>query len=184
LVSLLDSDSYRNTLSDAAIGAMRTQDDPFFIKPLQEALQRHETQWTTRGFTAGLDALAYLARNEQDKNFVREFLARNMNHKKKGIQLAALTALGTLEDPKGSPILATFASAARESDERKAAEKALMVIHLADNPSNNLKGLRDEILELKQESRDTKKELDALRKKLESKTQKPPGKTIRSPRDR
>ena len=183
LVSLLDSGSYRNTLADAAISAMRTQDDPFFIKPLQGNLQRRETQFTTRGFASGLDALAYLARNEKEKDSVREFLAGYVNHKKKGVQLAAITALGTLEDRKASSVLATFASASKESDERKAAEKALGAIRSADNPSNNLKSLRDEILDLKKESRDTKKDLDVLRKEFESKPQKGSTKSTRAPKD-
>ena len=114
---------------------------------------------------------------------VREFLTRYVNHKKKGIQLAAITALGTLQDPKGSSVLATFASASKESDERKAAEKALGAIRSADHPSNNLKNLRDEILDLKKESRETKKELDVLRKELESKPQKGSTKSTRAPKD-
>ncbi|MEO6034582.1 MAG: HEAT repeat domain-containing protein, partial [Verrucomicrobiota bacterium] len=184
LVALLGSESYRNTLADAAISAMRTQDDPFFIQPLQQTLQQGESRFTTRGFASGLDALAYIARNEKEKDSVREFLTRKVNHKKKGIQLAAIAALGTLEDPKGRAVLATFASASRESDERKVAEKALVAIRTADNPSNNLKALRDEILDLKKDSRETKKDLEALRKKIETKPEKTPVKTVRSPRAR
>jgi len=187
LTDLIETDSYRNTLGDAAVSAMRTQDDPYFIKPLQKNLSERESQFGTRGFASGLDALAYLARNEKERDSVREFLAGHVNHKKKGIQLAALTALGTLEDSKAASILATFAGASRESAERKAAETALRAIRSADTPSNSLKTLRDEILDLKKEGRETKKDLEALRKKLEGMPQatapKSPVKSIRSPKD-
>ena len=184
LVPLLNSTSYRNALADAAIAAMRTQDDPIYIEPIREALQRREPDFTTRGFSAGLDALAYLARNEKNKDSVREFILSQVNDKKKGVQLGAISALGTLSDPKAAAVLETFAGTARESDERKAAEKALAAVRSAGKPTDNLKKLRDEILDLKKESRAMKKELEALTKKLDGKTQKPSVKSIRSPRDK
>ena len=184
LVGLLEAESYRNTLADAAISAMRTQDDPYYIRPLQAALQKREAEFTTRGFAAGLDALASLSRNEKERDAVRDYLTGYVNHQRKGIQLGAIAALGTLEDPKANAILATFTSGTKESDERKAAEKALRAIRAADNPSDNLKGLREEILDLKKESRETKRELEALRKKFETVPEKPPvKKSIRSPKD-
>jgi aminopeptidase N len=182
LIRLLGTDSYRNALADAAIAAIRTQEVPIYIKPLREVLQQHETNFTTRGFAAGLDALAYISRNEKDKSSTREFLLNYVNHKKKGIQLGAITALGTLEDPKAVAVLTTFASSVKESDERKAAEKALAIIRSADKPSDNLKNLRDEILDLKKEGREQRKELDALAKKLEGKTQNPATKATRFPK--
>ncbi len=184
LIRLLNSESYRNVLADAAISAMRTQDDPAYIKPISETLRQRETNFTSRGFAADLDALAYLSRNEDEKNSVREFLLGYVNHKKKTIQVGAIAALGTLEDPKATAVLETFAAMSKDTPERKAAEKALATIRAANKPTDNLKFLRDEILDLKKESRETKKEIEALNKKLENKDQKSPGKAIRSPRDK
>ncbi len=185
LISLLNSESYRNVLADAAISAMRTQDDPVYINPIRETLQQRETKFTSRGFAADLDALAYLARNEKQKDLVREFLLGYVTHPKKTIQLGAITALGTLEDPKAAAVLETFANTAKETAERKAAEKALNIIRSADKPADNLKALRDEVLDLKKESRETKKEIEALIKKLESKNGKVSDKfprSLRSPK--
>jgi hypothetical protein len=89
-----------------------------------------------------------------------------------------------LEDPKAIAVLETFAGMAKDTPERKTAEKSLAAIHMANKPTDNLKVLRDEILDLKKDSRDTKKELDSLAKKQESKTPKHSAKPIRSPRDR
>lgn len=170
-------------LADAAISAMRTQDDPTYIEPVLETLRQHETNFTSRGFAADLDALAYLSRNEKEKDSVRNFLLSHVHHKKKTIQVGAIAALGTLEDSRAAAVVATFAAMAKETPERKAAEKSLAAIRAANRQTDNLKNLRDEILDLKKESRETKKELEALGKKLESKTPKPASKSVRSPRD-
>ena len=100
LLKYLNAVSYRNELADAAIAAMRLQDEPSFIAPLIETLAQREAGFTSRGFGQGLATLAYLARNEEKKDSVREFLLHRLNHPKKTIQLAAIDALGTLGDPK------------------------------------------------------------------------------------
>src|SRR5262249_44839246 len=74
LLEFLDSASYRSYLADAAIGGLRAQDDPGYIAPLLAALQRKETVFTTGVFARGLEALASLARHEEKKDDVREFL--------------------------------------------------------------------------------------------------------------
>ncbi|MEO7297966.1 MAG: M1 family aminopeptidase [Verrucomicrobiota bacterium] len=183
LLPLLDSTSYRNALADAAIAAMRTQDDPNQAGPIRQTLRKGEKEFTTRGFSAGLDAMAYLSRNEKQKDAAREFLLSYVNHKKKGVQLGAIAALGTLEDAKAIAALESFAATAKESPERKAAEKSLESIRIAARPSDNLQNLRAEILELQKEGREHKKELDALTKKLESKASPPKAKPSRSPKE-
>lgn len=182
LIPLLDSKSYRNSLADAAIHTMRTQDDPLFADPIRTALQRRENEFTTRGFSAGLDAVAHLSRNEKSRDQVRDFLLKYVHHKKEGIQVAAIAALGTLEDPRALPVLQTFANAAKDRPERAAADRAIAAIRAAAKPSDNLKALREEILELKKGTRETRKEMDALTKKVETREAKPAAKTIRSPK--
>lgn len=170
LLRQLHSTSYRQGLADAAIRAMRAQDNPVFIQPLLETLTQREEDLPTRTFASGLDALAWLARGQTSKETVREFLTRRVDHLKKTVQLAALGALGTLEDPQALPVLETFASAASESRERKAAEKAIETIRSARKPSVELGDLRKEVLDLR-------KELDALKAKIETNVPaKPPRK--------
>src|SRR5207249_1666327 len=71
LLKFLNSESYRNELADAAIAAMRSQDDPAYLAPLLDSLSKREGEFTSRGFGQGLSALAYLARNEEKKDRVR-----------------------------------------------------------------------------------------------------------------
>ena len=167
LTNYLASKSYRNVLADAAITAIRSKSDPKFIPALKSTLETRESAFTTRSFAGALDALAYIARNEDDKDEVRNFLLKYVNHKKEGIRVGAINALGTLEDPQAISVLETFASAAKETPERTAAEKALATIRAAKRSVDNLSDLRAEILSIKEQQREAKKEVEALKKKTE-----------------
>jgi len=63
LIGYLNSDSYRNELADAAIGALRAEDDSAFVEPLLKTLAERQSAFTSSGFGRGLGALAYLDRN-------------------------------------------------------------------------------------------------------------------------
>ena len=168
LLKFLNSDSYRQRLAEAAIGAIRTQDDTSYLVPLRESLTRREAELPTSSFAAGLSTLAFLARNQEKKDDVREFLTGFVTHKKNQVKLAALAALGTLGDPKAIAVLEKLTTAAKESLERQTAEAALAALNAAKKPSDSLRELRNEVLELQKGNRDLRKELDELKKKLEA----------------
>jgi aminopeptidase N len=166
LLKFLNSHSYRNQSADAAINAVREQDDPAYLAPLLETLANRETEFTSRGFAQGLGALAYLARNEEKKDRVREFLMYYINSSKKPVQLASINALGTLGDPKAIAVLEKYATASKESRERTTAEKALAELRAARKPVDDFKNLRQEVLDLQKANRDLRQELEALKKKV------------------
>jgi len=83
-------------------------------------------------------------------------------------------ALGELEEHSAIAMLDTFASAARETPERDSAQQAIDRLRSAGKPADNLKDLRDEVIELQKSQRDLKKDLDALKKQLEKKNEKKP----------
>jgi aminopeptidase N len=178
LLKFLNSDSYRNRLADAAIAAMRAQDDPAYLAPLRETLTKRETAFTSSGFGDGLNAMAFLARNEKSRDDVRGFLAGFLNHKRERIQLAAMKALGALEDPKAIALLETFANSAKETPQQEEAAKAIAAIRAVNKPSDNLKDLRQEVLDLQKETRRLNKELEDVKKKLGASTQKKPEKKM------
>jgi aminopeptidase N len=173
LLKFLNSDSYRNELADAAISAIRSQDDPSYISPLLETLTKRQAAFTSGGFAQGLTTLAYLARNEEKKEIVREFLVGFVNHKKRTVQIAAINALGRLGDPKATAVLSTFATASKERPERSAAEQAVNDLRAARRPVDDFKNLRSEVLDLQKANRELRKELDELKKKLEAKEAAP-----------
>ena len=168
LIKFLNSDSYRNELAAAAIGGMRSQDDPAYIPPLLDTLAQRKDAFTSRGFAQGLNTLAYLARNEEKKDTVRKFLIDHVNDKKKTVQRAAISALGTLGDPQAIAVLETFASASKETPERTAAERALTDLRAGRKPVDDLKNLRQEVLDLQKANRELRKEFDTLKKTTEA----------------
>ena len=169
LVKFLNTPSYRDRLAEAAIAGMKAQDDPAFVAPLLAALQQREATLPSTVFSAGLDALAMLARNEAKRDSVRDFLTARVNSPKERVRLAAITALGTLEDPRAIAALETFTTLAADRPEKAAADKALVQLRTARKPGEDLKGLRTEVLDLQKSNRELKKDLEALRKKLEAK---------------
>src|SRR5437773_431261 len=67
LLRELNSDSYQNTIAEAAIRAMRAQNDPDYINPLIGALRHRESKFTSGGYARALETLAYLAREQEKK---------------------------------------------------------------------------------------------------------------------
>lgn len=168
LVRALNSTSHRNTLAIAGIRAMRAQDDPSYLEPLQRTLREREAVFTSNGLGAALETLAYLGRNEEKKDGVREFLLSYVNHRKRTVQVAALQALGTLGDPKAMAVLSTFANARKENPVREAADKALATLRSAKKPTDVRAELNNEVLELQKDNRDLKRDFDELKRRVEA----------------
>jgi aminopeptidase N len=173
LIRFLNSDSYRNSLADAAIVAIQAQDDPNFLEPLIKALKEHQAAFTSYGFGRGLEAVAHLARNEEKKDAPREFLLSYVNHRKRTVQLAALRALGDLGDTKSIPVLETFAASSKDSPQHDAADHAISALRAARKPADEWRDLRNEVLELQKQNRDLKKEMDTLKKRMDASEPKP-----------
>jgi aminopeptidase N len=169
LLKYLETDSYRDRLTGAAIQAMKAQDDPSYIEPLLQRLDGRGNGLNTHVIAQGIDAVAYLSRNETQRDAVREFLVRHVNDKRKRVKLAALSALGTLGDSKALAVLETFAKAAKESPERTRAEKAITALRSARKPVDDFKELREEVLSLQKETRKLQKELDDLKNQVRAK---------------
>ncbi|MHC4727315.1 MAG: M1 family aminopeptidase, partial [Planctomycetota bacterium] len=128
LLKYLKSRSYHNALASATIEAIRMLDEPFFIVSLQRTLSERESEFRSWGFTRGLDTLAYISRNEEDKTTVRKFLVGYVNHPKKTIQTGAIRALGTLGDPKAIPIVDTFTGDDPRDRVQRSAKNALKAL--------------------------------------------------------
>ena len=169
LLKFMNTDSYHNEVGDAAVAAMRSQDDPAYIAPLMETLTKREMEFTGRGFAQGLGTLAYLARHEEKKTAVREFLTPLVNHKKRGVRLAAISALGTLGDAKAIAMLQTFTTSTKGGAEQATAERAIAELRADRKPADDFKNLRGEVMDLQKTNRELRKELDDLKKKVEAK---------------
>src|SRR5207249_5740337 len=170
LLKYLASESFENRLADAAINAIRSQDDPAYIPTLLETLGKREPDFTSGGFAQGLRALGYLGRNEEKKDAIREFLLGYVNHKKRTLRLASIDALGSLGEPQAIAALNKVATAAKESPERSAAERAVTDLRAARKPVDDFKNMRQDEMELQKQKRELRKDLDNLKKKLEARS--------------
>ncbi|MBN2133813.1 MAG: HEAT repeat domain-containing protein, partial [Sedimentisphaerales bacterium] len=171
----LQSTSYRNELAGAAIGAIRTLDDASFIDDLTEVLRTGKDRFPSRSFATGLDALAYIARNEQDRTAVREFLAGYVNDPKRTIQGGAIAALGTLGDPKAISIVETFADRDVRDPLQRRAQRALETLReKKELVPEEVVELRKTMAELKKETDKLRQDLDDLKKQAEAKADAEP----------
>jgi aminopeptidase N len=170
LLKYLQSVSFRNELATAAIEAIRMQDEPLFIVPLQRVLDEREMDFRSWSFTRGLNALAHISRNEDDKTKVRNFLAGYVNHPKDRIQAGAIGALGTLGDPKAIPIVETFISGEPDDYIERSAERALKQLR-ERKPlvPDEIVRLRETVDEFRKETDKLKNDLDDIKKRLDAK---------------
>jgi hypothetical protein len=170
LVQYLNSDSWRQHLAETAMRTMRAQDDAFYIQPLREALQRRKAEFPSRSLSIGFDSLAYLSREQENKDAARELIAGFVNDPRQHVQVAAIHALGTLRDDRALPVLERFAAAQKNSPVRTAAERAVDAVRSGRKAPAEVGDIRREVLELQKQNRELRKEFDAMKKKLEAGT--------------
>lgn len=181
VLQFLRSTSYRNSLAEAAVLAIRAQDEASYLEPLLGVLRERRAAFTTGGYGRGLGALAWLARNEEKKDMVREFLLTHLNDPRRPVQLAAINGLGTLGDAKAITALEKVAAGPKENPERGAAERAVTLLRENRKPSAEVGTLRNEVLALQKENREIRSSLEELKKKLEALAPGKPGKAAPTP---
>ena len=164
LVGLLTADSYQNAIANEAIAGMRKQDDAFYVEPLLRHLQKEEASFPSRSFAQALRTLAYLARHEEDKDSVRDFLLGHVDHLKDSVATAAMGALGELRDPRAIPVLTTFVAADSESPHGKAAQSAIDQIRKNEAPGQ----APAEVSKLRGQVQDLEKQLKGLSDELKT----------------
>jgi len=154
-------------------------DEPQFIKPLCEALKTQPRDWLRGRFGQALDTLAYLARDEEDKAAVREFLVGYVNHPDRSVRAGAISALGTLGDPKAMAVLQTFARDQPRDNVERAAKAALAGLQEQKKlvPQEVIE-LRKVVDDLKKDTKKLTEELEDVKKRLNAKAEtKPPEKS-------
>jgi len=157
----LQSTSYRNELANAAIAAIRKLDDPAFIPELITTLREGEGRFQSWDFTRGLGTLARIARDQEDRTQVRDFIAGYVNHPRQVIRRGAIGALGTLGDPRAIPIIETFCGQEPYDQIQRSAKEAM------DKLQEKKPLVPEEVIELRKAVDDLKKETEKLTKDLD-----------------
>ena len=168
LLEYLNGDSWRQHLTETALVAMRSQNDPFYVEPVREMLQKRGKALPSRTVAIGLDTLASLSRDLVNKEEVRTFIAGHVNDLRQNVKLAAINALGTLRDERALPVLERLATAQKTSPERTAAERAIESIRTGRKTQLEAGDVRREVIDLQKQNRDLRKDLDALKKKVDA----------------
>ena len=172
LLEYLGTRSYRNSIAGAAIEVIRKLDDSFFIEPLQRTLADGEEQFTSGGFARGLDTLAHVSRDEENKTKVRTFLTGYVNHPKGSIQSGAIRALGTLGDPKAIAVVETFSGDDPSDRTQRTARDALRALREKKPlvPDEVIR-LRETVDKLSKETEKLRDDLEDMKNRLDAKEQ-------------
>jgi hypothetical protein len=112
--------------------------------------------------------LAYLSRDQENKEGTREFIAGFTSDTRQNVKLAALNALGTLRDERAIPILERFVVGPKTTPTRAAAERAVEAIRANRKMTLEAGDVRREVIELQRQNRDLRRDLDALKKKVDA----------------
>lgn len=163
----LASKTYNNVVALAAIEALRAQDDIAAVPAVLDRLRAGPLDFRTRDFGAALDALAFLAREQKDREAPRQFIAGFLNSPKEELRAAAARSLGTLRDPKAIALLQPLVAETKPFNDpvRTAAEKSLADLSSQLAGPQDLKSVWEKMQTLQRKTDDLQKELEALRKK-------------------
>jgi aminopeptidase N len=170
LARQLASDSYRQRLAEAAMDAIRRLDDESWTAPLLGTLKKRAGELPTRVFNTGLATLGHIARHAKDRSAPREFLVAQTTNPRELTRTAAITALGTLADPKALPVLEGFAGASTDTPEKKAADRAITALRGERAQSEEVGALRTEVQSLQKSGRELRDQVEELKKKFEAAT--------------
>lgn len=170
LLELLHTDSFNNTIADAAIRAMRTQDDPWYANRLIDSIKKRESAFYGRSMNAALTSVAKLSRSKKNRSKTRRFLTSYLNHPKESTRLAAIRALGELGDLKAEKILEPLADADLSERVQQAAEDSLEKIRSGTPPvPQELKTLRKRLDVIEDDYEKLRKDLDSFDRKEDAK---------------
>lgn len=157
----LQSTSYRNELAMAAIDAVSMLNDPAFIPELTGTLRDREAQFQSRDFARGLDVLARIACEQDDRTEVREFLTGCVNRRRAAIRRGALSALGTLGDPKAIPVVQAFCGDKPHDPIQRRAREAM------DRLREKKRLVPEEVIELRRTVDELQKDVEKLKGQIE-----------------
>ncbi|MEO2003342.1 MAG: HEAT repeat domain-containing protein, partial [Candidatus Poribacteria bacterium] len=152
----------------AAVRTIRTLDDPAYLELLRGTLESRGTELTSGGLGTGLRALGYLARNEDDREGVREVLSGYLADLRRSVRIAAIDALGELRDPQATGRVQTFVGDKIDVGVRRAAEKAVKSMREAKRVPVELSDLRVELVELREQHDELAEEFAALKERMEA----------------
>ncbi|TWU30874.1 M1 family aminopeptidase [Novipirellula artificiosorum] len=164
----LDTPSFNNELAAAAISAMSQQNDSSYKPLLLDALKQQESKFSSRGFGRGLETLGHVGSLLDEKDDVREFLIRYVNHPNTSVRTAAFSALGTLGDPQAISVLEAFSGSGNERVARAAEQAIGKLRESKPTAPKEVIELRKEMAKMKTESEKIREEIRELQDQVKA----------------
>ena len=184
LLTALKSDSFDEVVADGAITALRARQDSDSLETLIAELENTANDFRTSAFANGIRTVGALGRDLKDgaqKDRAYNFLLKLASDPRQRLQLAAISALGTLRDDRASAVLENLASGSKDIPETGAATRALEQLRAARPAGTELQSLRTEVLDLKKQNDELKKSLDDLKKRLDARDTAKPAAVPKNP---
>ncbi|MCA9263904.1 MAG: HEAT repeat domain-containing protein [Planctomycetales bacterium] len=157
----LRSTSFQNRTADAAVRAIRHQNDPMYAQSLMRVLRERDGEFTTSGLGSALRTLGTISRQRADKTEVREFISDYLTDLREPLRVSAIRALGELGDPQARSALEILADDDRSDRVTSAAKAALKKL---DDQTPAVPG---ELAQLRTKLRELTDEQDRLRDQVQ-----------------
>jgi aminopeptidase N len=163
----LASSSHHQTVASAAISALRAQDDATAVPAILERLKRDGLDFSSYMLAQAFDVLAFLARNDTDRNAPRDFLTGYLGHPRESLRVAAAKALGTLHDPKAIAVLEPLTQTIKlfKDPVREAAEKSVQALEAERTKKEELKDVWSKLQDLQKKTEEMQREIDKAGKR-------------------
>ena len=168
VTAMLESDSFRNELAEAALDAVGKKEDTQDYQTVLRVLNDRGEELSSRGLGNGLKTLANLSRGLQAESTARgeveRYLRKYVEHTKQPVQLAAIAALGNLGEGRSVDLLEALADDTSGDGVGQAAVDALKKLR-SKKPAvpKELGDLRKQLNELKEQSEELQQEVDQLK---------------------
>ena len=167
---LLQVESYDNAVAAAAMDAARAREDATFLPLMQQVIEQ-DVAFPSKTLPGALDAVAYLGKDLEDRQQVRDFLIGYLNHPREKVQIAAINALGTLGDPATMDAVRAFHRGPKGDRKKKAAAEALKKIRKKQDTPESLEALRGQLDKLREENESFREEVDKLKQRVDAETE-------------
>jgi len=166
----LASESHHQAVASAAVSALRAQDDATAVPAILDRLRRDGLDFPSFLLAQAFDAVAFLARNDKDREAVRGFLTEHLNHPREELRVAAAKGLGTLRDPKSLAVLQPLMTTPKlfKDPVREAAEKSIQALEAEQTKTQELKDVWSRLQELQKKTEEMQRQLDKSAKKPEA----------------
>lgn len=162
--------SYHQALASAAINALRAQDDASATPDIIVCLRKDSIDFSSSALSQAFDALAFVARNDKDREPVRAFLTEHLSHPREELRVASAKSLGTLRDPKSIAVLQPLTTRLKlfKDPVQDAAEKSIAALEAEQTKTQELKDVWSKLQELEKKSEEMNRQLEKAGKKPET----------------